>query len=249
MKRRNRLLIGIPLLGVLALVAVVAMRWGLASLDLWKARQLMQQVHTGGLAPEANIDLVQAAFRYLDEAQRFDSNNPDIFDQRGQFLYWQAINTAEAGSARFGLLEQALEQYRASLRLRPMWPYTWANLVVAKAESGVFDKEFRNAVRRTAETGPWEPRVQLQMIRVDFAEQERIDQRSRATIDTLLQGAVKIQPLAVLQIAARWQQLPRVCGLFEDTSLPPQCKDRDGKRRWAVPVAATAGASLDFSDR
>ena len=105
-----------------------------------------------------------------------------------------------------------------------MWPYTWANLVVAKADWGIFDQEFRRAVRRTVELGPWEPRVQLLLIKVDFAEQGRIDRRSRELIDGILQNAILNQPLAVINLAARWRQLSRVCSQFEDEALLLQCR-------------------------
>jgi tetratricopeptide (TPR) repeat protein len=226
LKLRNRLQVGIPLVIFLAVLAVFVTRWGMASLNLWKARTIMQQIRTTGLVLEERRFLAQVALKRLNEAQRLDPGNPDILDQLGQFLYWQAMNEANAGTERTARLQQAVDQYRKSLRIRPLWPYTWANLVVAKAEWGIFDGEFRNAVRRTVETGPWEPRVQLQLIRVDFAEQERIDRNSRDLIDIMLQRAIQTRPEAVLDLAARWRQLPRSCSRFSDEEIPTYCKKR-----------------------
>ena len=135
MRRRERQMIGILLLIMLALLAVVVLRWGVASLDLWRARTIMKQVQTGGLTLTERQALVQTAMERLDQARKYDPGNPDILDQHGQFLYWQAMYTADVGSERAALLKQATEQYRASLHVRPLWPYTWGNLVVAKATS------------------------------------------------------------------------------------------------------------------
>jgi hypothetical protein len=224
MKRANRLLIGVSLVIAIAALAVLSMRWGIASLDLWKARQAMQQMRTEQMTLDARIELVQTALARLDKADSYNPGNPDVMDQRGQFYYWQAMNTTSAGHDRGEMLEKVVGQYRQSLAIRPMWPYTWANLVVAKADWGIFDQEFRRAVRRTVELGPWEPRVQLLLIKVDFAEQGRIDRRSRNLIDGILQNAILNQPLAVINLAARWRQLPRVCSQFEDEALLSQCR-------------------------
>ena len=180
-----------------------------------------------------NLGQLYESTARLDRAMLLDPRNPDILDQHGQYLYWQAMNLADAGFERGELLEQAVAQYRQALTIRPLWPYTWANLVVAKAEWGIFDQEFRHAVRRTIETGPWEPRVQLQLIRVDFAEQNRIDRRSRERIDGMLQSAVLVQPEAVVNLALRWRQLPRVCPLIEEEKLLERCR-RGG---WQPPSA------------
>ena len=107
--------------------------------------------------------------------------------------------------------------------MRPMWPYFWANLVVAKSEWGIFDQEFRKAVKRTVETGPWEPRIQLMLIRVDFIEQQRLDRRSRDRIDEMLKRALQVQPREVLSLASDLGQVIRVCDMPEAESLESRC--------------------------
>ncbi len=224
MPRKHRYLVGVPLVILLAGVAFFSMRWGLASLDLWRASQIMEQLVAGELPLARQQELLDRGMAHLDKAQRLNGDHPDLFDKRGQFLYWQAMTFADAGLERGALLERAVEEYRKALAMRPAWPYFWANLVVAKAEWGIFDREFRLAVRRAVETGPWEPRVQLQLIRVDFAEQQRLDRRSREHIDSMLERALQTQAGQVLALAERWRQLPRVCAHFTGENVPRQCR-------------------------
>ena len=224
-------MIGIPLVILLVGVAVFAMRWGLASLDLWRATEVMAQLVSENLPAGSKSLLLDRGMRHLDNAQRLGGDHPDLFDMRGQFLYWQAVNFADAGEQRGALLSQASEQYRKALAMRPMWPYFWANLVVAKAEWGIFDPEFRRAVRRTVETGPWEPRIQLQLIRLDFIEQQRLDRRSRERIDGMLRRAMQTQPAKVLDLAADFGQLPRVRALLERDRLNWRCARYQKEKR------------------
>jgi hypothetical protein len=223
LNRKSRPYVGIPLIILLVVLAVYSMRWGIASLDLWRATKVMEKLASNDIPLQSKVELLEQGMKQLDHAQKFGGNHPDLFDKRGQFYYWQALNLAEVGEERGELLSQASEQYREALKMRPLWPYFWANLVVAKAEWGIFDQEFRKAVRRTVETGPWEPRVQLMLIRVDFIEQHRLDRRSRERIEVMLQRALQVQPQAVISLATELSQMPRVCGMFKQDSEPRQC--------------------------
>ncbi len=224
MRKDDRLKIGIPLVIALVALAVYSLAWGLASLDFWRATQIMAQLDSDEAPIEAKRELLARGMQHLDNAQRLGGDHPDLFGQRGQLLFWQALHLSQAGKDRSALLSQASEQYRKALAMRPLWPYFWANLVVAKAEWGIFDLEFRKALRRTVETGPWEPRIQLQLIRLDFIEQHRLDPQSREHIDGMLIRALQTQPAAVLGLAVDLGKVPRVCGMSEAEHLIQQCE-------------------------
>ncbi|NND43879.1 MAG: hypothetical protein HKN58_01050 [Xanthomonadales bacterium] len=224
MRRVKRIMVGLPVLVLVGVLAVASARWGVASLDTWQASRVLEQLLTAREFDADRAALLERGLGFLDDAERRAGPHPDVHDRRGQMYYWAAMNQADAGLERGQMLERAAEEYRASLALRPMWPYTWANLAVVKAEAGIFDREFRTAVRRTVETGPWEPGVQLQLIRVDFAEQQRLDRQSRALIDTMLVRAAQRQPDRVARLAARYGQTARLCGMPQFASELSACK-------------------------
>lgn len=224
MTPKRRLIVGIPLLLAVAAVAVFGMRWGLGSLELWRASQAFDALPDSAPSePEA----VSAAFErvrgHLDRARALRGDHPDQLDLEGRLFYREALILAPLGAERFALLDAAIDRYRAALLERPAWPYFWANLAVAKAERGIFDGEFRRALRRAVETGPWERPVQLEVIRIDFTEQRRIDRQSRRLVDEVIERALRIQPNEVLRLARQFGQLPRVCGLATDERLQARC--------------------------
>ncbi len=224
MPRRQRYLLGLALALALALLAVMALRWGLAGVAVWRASESLRDLHASERDEPAQRDLVLHGMAQLERAERLAGRQPDVPGLRGRLYYWQAMNLASAGLERGALLDRAVAQYRQALALRPAWPYFWSNLAVAKAERGAFDPEFRRAVRRAVETGPWEPEIQLQLLRVDFLEQERIDRRSRERIDGMLDRALVIQPGEVMALAATFNQLPRVCARAVDERLLLRCR-------------------------
>lgn len=223
MKSRKRYLVAIPLMALLLLLGIVSLRWGFSSLDLWRAGEILEQLERHDISLDDKQSLLMRGYQHIASARSLGGGHADAYDRQGQFLYWQAMNLAEDWDERNRLLDEASEQYREALKVRPTWPYFWANLVVARAERGIFDGEFRKAVRRTVETGPWEPRVQLQLIRVDFIEQQRLDLRSRERIDDLLKRALRTQPLQVFRLADELEQLPRLCRMPEAEILANQC--------------------------
>ena len=83
--------------------------------------------------------------------------NPDYLDLAGQLRELHAGRPGTVGAERSALLHQAADYYRQAVAVRPLWPYSWANLLGAKSRLGAADAELRLALARSAELGPWEP--------------------------------------------------------------------------------------------
>jgi tetratricopeptide (TPR) repeat protein len=217
--------LGLPLVLLCLLVGVAGLRWGMANLEQWQAWRLLKGLEAGqaGLPGTAERQQLASAHERLDRAERLRGQHPEQFNLRGRLYHWEAINLDEVGGERSERLARAIEHYRQALAMRPNWPYFWANLTLAKAERGVFDREFRHALERAIDTGPWEPRLQLALIRMDFIEGSRIDRRSRERIDGQIRRALQINPSAVLRLATEFGQMDRVCAWAEDARVRNRC--------------------------
>ena len=77
----------------------------------------MKQLVSNDVPADAKLALLKQGMQQLDQAQKLGGDHPDLFDQRGQFLFWQAVNLAKDGEERRALLSQASEQYRKALCL------------------------------------------------------------------------------------------------------------------------------------
>lgn len=235
MNRVYRRLLGGLLLVLVLAAGLFSLRWGLASVELWRAAKVHQQLESeAGDITLAQRRLNQARM-HLARAERMRGVHPDQLDLAGQLLHWQALHFVSVGQERSLMLSEAADYFRQAIRLRPSWPYFWANLAAAKADWGIFDQEFRQALRQAVKTGPWEGDIQMRMIRLGFVEQRNLDRRSRALIDETLRRALQIQSGRVLQLAREFGQMTYVCAWVNDPRLERQCAPYR-------PVEAAAGS-------
>jgi len=221
--RHRRWLIGLALLSVVLLTGHDALRWGLGSLDTLRAARIITRLVSENTADTADLVKFERAMAWLNRAEARRGPLPDQSDLRGQLLYWRAIHFAEPGPERGEGLAEAAREFRRALAQRPAWPYFWANLALAKAEAGLFDEEFDRAVRRVYETGPWEPQLQLMMIRLGFVEGSRVGPESRALMDRLMVNAVQTQPLQVMALADSPSQMAQICEVIDNPALERRC--------------------------
>ena len=116
------------------------------------------------------------------------------------------------GVERRELLESAADHFRQSLAVRPLWPYGWVNLLAAKDKLGQVDMEFNHALRRSAETGPWEPWVQLQFIDSGLRHWGRLGRAEQALVRQQVSSALKVRPRQVFAVIKNYGRPDLICG-------------------------------------
>jgi hypothetical protein len=166
--------------------------------------------------------------RHLDTALARFPGNPDYRDFSGGLKELRARQPGVLGAERAALLESAADDYRASLRVRPLWPYSWVNLLSAKDKLGQVDSEFNRALNRAVETGPWEPRVQLQVLRSGLRQWDALTSGQRALVRDQLASALQVQPRGAFEIARFYARADLLCPM---ESGQPQIE------RWCKPVS------------
>ncbi|MFQ5661084.1 MAG: tetratricopeptide repeat protein [Gammaproteobacteria bacterium] len=136
----------------------VAGSWGLADVYARPAMNLLGKWKKGQV--ELKDEDWNRLRGKLSKALKLDPGNPDIHQWLGLAI--------EGPYARFGpglieavsVRQRAADHYRESIRLRPVWPYAWVDLALAKYRLGEIDAEFYRALHTSIELGPWEPGVQ-----------------------------------------------------------------------------------------
>lgn len=130
-------------------------------------------------------------------------------------------------------LPGAIDDFKQALRLRPVSPYTWANLVHAYYEAGETGPEFERALRRAQELGPWEPEVQATLVHYGLAVREEIGPAARGSVDLAVASAMRRNPSETLQISERRGRLDVACAAMNweaGAKRFPQCEQWEKKR-------------------
>jgi hypothetical protein len=213
---------------VLAVLCVGVIAWaGLRANAAWHyfaaqavAEPLFERGHGDAQAFATSENHVNAAL------QRFPAN-PDYLDFAGRLSILSAGQPGVMGGERRELLESAADHFRRAISDRPLWPYSWVNLLAAKDELGQVDPEFSMALNRAAELGPWEPGVQLQVVDSGLRYWDRLPGPGRAVVQQKALDALMTQPRQLFALVKDYGRPDLVCGV-QDTHAQI--------RRWCAEV-------------
>lgn len=138
-------------------------------------------------------------------------NNPDFLDFAGRLSILQSSQPGVMGSEQRALLESAAANFRQALSVRASWPYSWVNLLSAKDKLGQVDMEFNQALKRAAGLGPWESRVQLQVVESGLRHWGKLGSVERTVVQQKVHDALKVQPRQAFAIVKDYGWPDLVC--------------------------------------
>jgi hypothetical protein len=172
------------------------------------AQAISKPLFASGVGSEADFERVGS---HLGIALRRFPGNPDYLDLAGRLKILEAGQPGVVGAEHRRLLESAAEDFRRALSSRPLWPYSWVNLLSTKDKLGQVDMEFNNALSRAAELGPWEPRVQLQVVDSGLRYWNRLGSAERELVQQKVLDGLKVQPRGVFAIVRDYGRADLVC--------------------------------------
>lgn len=140
-------------------------------------------------------------------ARTWDAGNPIIPEYLGQIAFIRAQLISLSPTVQAIFLREAIEHFDSAIVLRPNSAHLWAArmsdgsfLLETKARLGrnetLVDDEFsvtRQALRRAAELGPWEPSVLQQIVRVGNLRYREFSPEEREVIDGVVVRAKQLR--------------------------------------------------------
>jgi hypothetical protein len=202
---------------VLVLFCLLILAWALlranAAWHFFAAQTIAQPLFETGTGSPA--DFAEAEFRVNTALSRFP-DNPDYLDFAGRLKILSAGQPGVVGSQRRELLQSAAGDFRRALSVRPTWPYSWANLLSVKDKLRQVDAEFNEAINAAAETGPWEPRVQMQIIDSGLRHWDELASAERELVRVKTADALRIQPREAFAAAKSFGRPDLLCELDSD---------------------------------
>lgn len=140
---------------LLAFVLFSAFRAGMASLIWFKTSHSLDTWHSARRMPTA--DQFEAVVKQIDFALFLTNSDPKLYENKARLRLVSAQFSADNSVEREAQLRSGLSEIQTALRLRPISPYSWAIFLSIKRDLKEYDGEFRHALHRVIELGPWEP--------------------------------------------------------------------------------------------
>jgi hypothetical protein len=192
------------------------------------ARLVIAIAAGGGLACAGAVAAVTAAVDNLAFDVNQSINDPTVAsdlraasvelharDGTGSPLAEELMGIADLGSATAESLVEAGVHFRRALELRPVSPYTWANLAMQQYRTGDTGAVFRTSMTHAAELGPNEPPVQAMLADYGLAVFDEVPEANRQLIESAIARGMRRAPQYFLQIAQRRGRLDVACRHFE----------------------------------
>ncbi len=116
----------------------------------------------------------------------FNPNNAEYREYLGRIHYLRAINNFQDASLFRKNIHQAYLAHKKAIKLRPQWPYSWANLALMKSHLQQFDVEYLYAVNQAVRFGPWEISSNDALAQAGFNGWAQLSEKSQnITVDAL----------------------------------------------------------------
>jgi len=183
--------------------------WGLADVKYRPVKIELKNWRSGKIELE-NKDWERIELK-LSEALELDSGNPEIHEILASAIEGRFINLASKDISAESSRQLALEHYRKSVLLRPVWPYAWAGLISTKYRLGQFDDEFFKALHNVVRLGPWEPGLQRLVIEIGLNEWNIFPIEEKTFILKIIPHALEKQPNKILSLIKDKGFLDLIC--------------------------------------
>ena len=149
-------------------------------------------------------------------AEALSPTDPSIQELLG------VLNSGLSGDVEY--LDQATVHFAHAASMRPVSPYTWANIAEVNYRRGTTDRPFLTALRHAVDLGPNEPEVQRMVANYGLAVWDDLRGRDREAVVRIVAAGLRRNPLEMLQISERRGRLAVACSHLVGTTRAPDPK-------------------------
>ena len=158
MNKALKLILSIPLIVLCCWIIFHATKIALADISHYPLKYFIEKLKPTELPDLKILEKLQEKIQYSIDLR---PNSAEYLEYIGRIYYLKALRQQRAAS--FEIRSKAQNSFRLALnahikatKLRPKWPYSWANLALIKSHLKEFDQQFLNAIDLAIKNGPWE---------------------------------------------------------------------------------------------
>ncbi|RTE65219.1 hypothetical protein EH243_13330 [Amphritea opalescens] len=214
---KQRLLITLPLIIALCAAIFYSVSIGFADLYGYSPRQHLKHWQKTGHTPTP--DELEQALSSIHTAISKDPRNAEYRDMQGLLNYYQAINSYQQGDQALFIeyTQQALASYQQATRLRPNWPYSWANLALMKAMLQQYDSEYAQALTQAMAFGPWENDVNIVVAEAGMLGWFQLNSQIQDSLIKNIERGIKRNGKSIKQRLSAINKLGLACIYIEES--------------------------------
>jgi hypothetical protein len=141
-----------------------------------------------------------AVMSQLEWAVRMADADSSIHENLARLSLLRATSISDVAQ-RQQVLHNGLNEIHIALALSPASPYHWTILLMLKRDLGEYDAEFRYALHRAVELGPWEPTLLVAQADVGLSAWNSMPVEEQAIIQQVFVRGIQHQEQAMQGVA------------------------------------------------
>lgn len=157
MNSRARLLLCSIVAVALVFIITLSFAWGVAGYQAARSDYIVERWEKGGAVTEIEWTKAHAL---IQSALFWNKGQPAYLEAMAEIYHWRASQVNVSVEDLEQSVDRSLYYYRKAIASRPLWPYSWGNLVLLKAQLQQWDVEFDHAMNTALTLGAREASVQ-----------------------------------------------------------------------------------------
>ena len=226
-----KLVVNVFVISLSAWVIYHAGRLAIADVIHYPVKSWIESVGVTQSISESDLD--KAEDKIL-RSISFNPENAEYQEYLGRIHYLRAISNYQDGSLFQENILKAYLAHKQAIRLRPQWPYSWANLALMKSHLQQLDVEYLYAVNQAVRFGPWEISSNEALVQAGFNGWNKLTVNSRKITINALERIYQQEPKAARRLLEHFSKQTTVCPLL---TVEKFSKDRVCKK---IPAAISS---------
>ena len=172
-------------------------------------------------------DQWQAAYTSLSTAIELVPNHPDYLETMASLYHWQVLLQERQPHQITESLNLSKDFYQQAIKLRPAWPFSWANFALIKQQLNELDEEYNHAIERAVTLGAWESKLQNIVTQATLPSWQQLNKDTQNLVVENSFRALHSNAREFIAIAKQHNMLTILCGKFKrDELVKKACSDK-----------------------
>ena len=221
MNKALKFILSISLILLCCWVIFQASKVALADISHYPLKYFIEKLKPTELPEIETLEKLQTKIQYSIDLR---PNSAEYLEYIGRIYYLKALKQQRATSAEVRNTAQnsmrlALDAHVKATKLRPKWPYSWANLALIKSHLEEFDQQYLSAIDLAIKNGAWEIASNNAISQAGFNGWHRLDDNYKTKVVAALERIYQQRKSTAIGILNYYRLQEEVCSLIVDESF------------------------------
>jgi len=158
-----------------------------------------------------DISKLQAAKDYIHFSIKLRPEKAEFHEYLARVYFLLALANQNKNKQFYQYINASYQQSLTASKLRPKWPYSWANMALMKSYLHQFDATFLYSIDKAIMNGPWEIASNQNIAQAIFNGWSELSKQVQLKGISALERVYQQDRTSALDLIVYYQQLNNIC--------------------------------------